>query len=98
MIIIVCGKMRASVVGAITRRALLKYRRTLGDVEDNSPLFQSRTGERFTGSGLRLVFRRLAIKTGIKVSPHAMRHTMVILSRRAGMDELTLMNLFGHQT
>jgi integrase/recombinase XerD len=89
------GKARSAVIGALTRRALLKYRRTVQDTSDNAPLFQSRTRERFTGSGLRLVFRRLSLKTGIKVSPHAMRRTFAILSLRAGMNTLHLQNLGG---
>jgi len=90
------GKARSAVVGASTRRALLAYRRTLADVSDNAPLFQARGGTRFTGSGLRLVYRRLSEQTGICVSPHAMRRTFVILSLRADMDVLHLQALLGH--
>lgn len=87
-------KDRASVVGATVRRALLKYRRTVSH-EDDMPLFQSRTGQRFTGSGLRVVYLRLSKKTGIHVTPHAMRRTMVALSLEAGMDVLHLQGLGG---
>jgi integrase len=91
------GKARSVVVGALTRRSLLKYRRTLS-VDATSPLFQSRTRERLTGQGLRLVYRRLAIKTGIKgLSPHAMRRTFTILSLRANMSVLTIQSLLGHE-
>lgn len=93
------GKARSAVVGALTRRSLLKYRRTIGGTNLElpiTPLFQSRTHERLTGQGLRLVFRRLAIKTGIKgLSPHAMRRTFAILSLRADMNLLTLQHLGG---
>jgi integrase/recombinase XerD len=91
------GKARSVVIGALTRRSLLKYRRTIS-VDATSPLFQSRTRERLTGQGLRLVYRRLAIKTGIKgLSPHAMRRTFTILSLRANMSVLTVQSLLGHE-
>lgn len=90
------GKARSVVVGTLTRRSLLKYRRTLENVSEDAPLFQSRTRERLTGQGIRLIYRRLAIKTGIKgLSPHAMRRTFTILSLRARMDLLTLQHLGG---
>lgn len=90
------GKARSAVVGAVTRRNLLKYRRTLQNTLKTCPLFQSRTKERLTGQGLRLVYRRLSIKTGIKgLSPHCMRRTFAILSLRADMNLLTLQHLGG---
>jgi site-specific recombinase XerD len=89
-------KDRSAVIGATTRRALLAYRRTLSDRDGAAtPVFQSRYGERFTGSGLRCIFRRLSKRTGIAVSPHAMRRTFAILSLRAGMGALHLQNLGG---
>jgi len=92
------GKSRSAVIGAMTRRVLLSYRRTLANTSENAPLFQSRGGARFTGSGLRLVFTRLSRKTGIPVSPHAMRRTFVILSLRGNMDVLHLQALLGHSS
>jgi site-specific recombinase XerD len=90
-------KDRASVIGATTRRALLKYKRTI-DHADHLPLFQSRTGERFTGTGVLLIFHRLSKKTGIHVTPHAMRRTFVALSLEAGMDVLHLQGLGGWES
>jgi integrase/recombinase XerD len=91
------GKARSAVIGASTRRVLLQYRRTLTNVLDTTPLFQARGSARFTGSGLRLVYRRLSKKTGIKgLSPHAMRRTFVILSLRADMSPLHLQAMLGH--
>jgi site-specific recombinase XerD len=93
------GKARSAVIGASTRRALLSYRRTIKDVSDNSPLFQARGNTRFTGSGLRLVYCRLAKRTGIKgLSPHAMRRTFVILSLRADMSPLHVQAILGHSS
>jgi integrase len=88
------GKARISRIGATTRRALLAYRRTLADRE--GVLFQTKTGTRFTGTGLQLVYGRLSKFTGIHVTPHAMRRTFVILSLRAGMGEIYLQGPLGH--
>ncbi len=92
------GKARSAVIGASTRRTLLAYRRTLDNTSDNAPVFQSKGGVRFTGWGLLLVFRRLTKRTGIHVSPHALRRTFVILSLRAEMDVLHLQALLGHSS
>jgi integrase len=88
-------KDRSAVVGVNTRRALLRYRRTLPH-EDHMPIFQSRTGDRLTGTGLLLIFRRLSKRTGIHVTPHSMRRTFTILSLRAGMSVLHIQALLGH--
>lgn len=86
-------KDRSAVISPTTRRALLQYRRT---VTPGNALFLSRTGERLTGSGVLLIFRRLSKVTGLKVTPHALRRTFTILSLRAGMDVLHLQAILGH--
>ena len=91
-------KDRTAVIGALTRRALLKYRRTVADHSDNAPIFQTDEGTRFTGNGMLAVFRRLQKRTGIHVNPHAMRRTFAILSLRAGMSPLHLQNLGGWES
>jgi len=107
-------KDRSAVIGAVTRRALLAYRRyhdgkgrnwlhratgsgglIVKPPEENAPLFQTRTGSRFTGNGLMMFFRRLSKRTGIQVTAHALRRTFVILSLRAGMNPLYLQHLGG---
>ena len=90
------GKARSAVIGASSRRAILAYRRTLSEVTEASPMFQARGGTRFTGTGLMLVFRRLSKRTGIHITPHALRRTFVILSLRADMDVLHLQAMLGH--
>ena len=92
------GQARSTVVGAVARRELLAYRRTIKNTSDDAPLFQSKEGLRLTGWGLRLVFRRLSKRTGIAVSPHAMRRTFVILSLRGDMDVLHLQAMLGHSS
>ena len=88
-------KDRSAVIGATTRRALLAYRRTLAE---HGVLFQSRNGQRFTGPGLLRIFQRLSKRTGIHVTPHALRRTFVILSLRNGMDVLHLQAMLGHES
>jgi integrase/recombinase XerD len=87
-------KDRISVIGAKTKKALMRYRRNV-EHSPSKPLFQSRTNERLTGTGLLIIYRRLSQKTGIKITPHAMRRTWTILSLRAGMRPLHLQNLGG---
>jgi len=82
------GTARSAVAGASTRRAVLAYRRTIANTTDDAPLFQARQGARFTGSGLLQILRRLSTKTGLHITPHALRRTFVILSLRADMDVL----------
>jgi site-specific recombinase XerD len=86
-------KDRSAVIGATVRRVLLAYRRTLADRD--GALFQTRDGRRFTGDGFIQIFNRLKKKTGIHVSPHALRRTFTILSLRAGMNPLHLQHLGG---
>ena len=87
-------KDRSAVISPTTRRALLAYRRTLKSHEE--ALFISRTGQRLTGSGMLIVFRRLSKRTGLHITPHVLRRTFVILSLRSGMDVLHLQAMLGH--
>jgi len=87
-------KDRSAVISPTTRRALLKYRSSLKVRHD--ALFISRTGERLTGTGILLIFRRLSKVTGLHITPHALRRTFVILSLRSGMDVLHLQAILGH--
>ncbi len=89
-------KDRSSVIGAITRRALLAYRRTLANSVDIAPLFQTQAGCRFTSDGFIQIFHRLTNRTKIYVSPHCLRRTFVIMSLRNGMDVLHIQALLGH--
>jgi integrase/recombinase XerD len=89
------GKARSVVIGATTRRALLKYRRTVPDHTEDAPLFQAKGGGRFTGKGFREIFVRLSKRSGIQVNAHSLRRTWAILCLRAGMDVLNLQALGG---
>jgi site-specific recombinase XerD len=69
---------RSTRVGVKARQALLRYRKTVLHEKD-MPMFQSRTGNRFTGSGLLLIFRRLSKSTGIHITPDALRRRLTVL-------------------
>lgn len=90
-------KARSVVIGVHTRRALLKYRREV-DSGDEKPLFQTRSGGRFTASGLRSWMLRISKRANIHISPHALRRTFATLSLRAGMNVIQLQGLLGHST
>jgi len=91
------GKARSVVVGVTTRRALLAYRRRINP-EAGDPLFQTQQGGRLTGNGLRSLLLRLSERSGVQVSPHALRRTFATMSLRAGMNLLHLQGLLGHST
>ncbi|MEW6400824.1 MAG: tyrosine-type recombinase/integrase [Chloroflexota bacterium] len=96
---VVCGKGRkdrSTVIAPTVRRTLLAYRKTSGDHANDAPVFQTRSGRRFTGSGLLQVFRRISADAGIHVTPHALRRTFTILSLRSGADVLHLQAELGH--
>lgn len=88
-------KDRTVIIGVTTRRALLAYRRTIVH-DDDSPLIQTNKGTRLTAMGIRSALLRIEERSGIRVSPHALRRTFATLSRRAGMDLLELQALMGH--
>jgi len=91
------GKARSVVVGIKTRRALLKYRRTI-DHEAQKPLFQTEHGNRFSFPGLRSCLLRISERAGVHVSPHILRRTFATLSLRSGMNPLHLQGLLGHSS
>lgn len=91
------GKPRSVVVGVKTRRALLAYRRKVSH-NDSDPLFQTIDGKRLTAGGLRSILLRLSRKSGVYISPHALRRTFATLSLKAGMNPLHLQGLLGHST
>jgi integrase/recombinase XerC len=90
-------KARSVFIGVKTRRALLRYRRTVSH-EDNDPLFQTQTGTRLTPSGFRQVIRRISEKSNIPFSAHDLRRTFATLSLKAGMNVLHLQSLLGHSS
>ena len=84
-------------IGVKTRRALLRYRRTVSH-EDNDPVFQTQAGTRFTPSGFRQVIRRISEKSGIPFSAHDLRRTFCTLGLRAGLGIFHLQSILGHSS
>lgn len=91
------GKARTVVAGNTTRRALLRYKRTVTS-DDDKPLFQTELGGRFALNSLNSFCARLSKTSGIKVSPHALRRTFATMSLKAGMNLMYLQGLMGHAT
>lgn len=87
-------KARSVFIGVKTRRALLRYRRTISH-EDKDPIFQTQTGTRFTPSEFRQVIRRISEKSGIPFSAHDLRRTFATLSLRAGLNVLHYTKFIG---
>ena len=59
-------------------------------------LSRGRGRRRYSGTGFLTIFRKLSKKTGIHVTPHALRRMFAILSLRAGMDALHLQAMLSH--
>ena len=90
-------KGRSVVIGINTRRTLLAYRRTVIHT-DETPLFQTYDGQRLKPLGLRSMFKRLSKRTGLHITPHALRRTFATLSVKAGMNLLHLQAMLGHSS
>jgi site-specific recombinase XerD len=88
-------KPRNVYIGDKSRHFLRRY---LKERDDYSPaLWVSRTGERLTETGLRMMLRRRAAEADVPVpSPHDFRRAFALERWRAGVDILTLSKLMGH--
>lgn len=88
-------KPRNVYMGEKSRQVLKRY---LKQRKDYSPaLWISRSGERLTEAGLRMMLRRRAAQAGVLIpSPHDFRRAFALERWRAGVDILTLSKLMGH--
>jgi len=86
---------RVVILGARSRRAILRHRRSVPHAE-RDPLWQTADGLRLSYAGLREVLRRAGDRAGVKVTPHALRRTFATLALRGGMNLLHLAALMGH--
>lgn len=88
-------KPRNVYMGDKARQTLRKYLRERRDF--NPALWISRSGERLSETGLRMMLRRRAAHGGVPVpSPHDFRRAFALERWRAGVDILTLSKLMGH--
>jgi site-specific recombinase XerD len=98
MILIRSGKGRKPrnvYLGDRSRQILRRYVKERRDY--NPALWVSRSGERLTETGLRMMLRRRAAQAGVSApSPHDFRRAFAIERWRAGVDILTLSKLMGH--
>jgi len=90
-------KSRSVILGAITRRVLLSYKRKL-NIQEIDPVFQTNRAKRFTHSGFRSLLVRLSERSEIRVSAHALRRSFVVLSLKGGMSLAHIQALMGHST
>ena len=88
-------KPRNAYLGDKSRQVLRRYIKARTDY--NPALWVSRSGERLTETGLRMMLRRRAARAVVPVpSPHDFRRAFAIERWRAGVDILTLSKLMGH--
>lgn len=78
-----------TVIGARTRRALLKWRRRVPH-EPGDSVFG------LTGSGVRQALRRLGDRAGVKLTAHALRRSFATMSLAGGISPFHLKTLMGH--
>lgn len=90
-------KPRNVYLGEKSRQTLRRYLRERAD--DSPALWLSRSGERLSDSGLRMMLRRRAEMAGVPApSPHDFRRAFAIERWRAGVDILTISRLMGHSS
>ena len=88
-------KPRNVYLGEKSRHILRRYVKQRKD--HNPALWVSRSGERLTETGLRMLLRRRSATAGVPVpSPHDFRRAFALERWRAGVDILTLSKLMGH--
>ena len=101
------GKSRCCPFSRETRKMIYQYLKERGitEADKNAPLFVSergpRTGDRLQQYALIHIYRRLGIAgkvTGVRCSPHTMRHTFAISFLRAGGNVFTLKTILGHES
>jgi integrase/recombinase XerC/integrase/recombinase XerD len=96
------AKERMVPIGGVAQKALLRYvyrfrPEPLDPGEDT--LFLTPEGRAMSVNGVRLVIRRLALKSGVKrLHPHLCRHTFATNYLMNGGDVFTLQQILGHTT
>jgi site-specific recombinase XerD len=93
------NKRRVLCFGQETAAALWSYARAVPR-EAGDPLFISERGAPLTVSGLRRAVKRLGAAaglTGVRISPHTLRHSFSLAYVRAGADAIQLQQALGHE-
>lgn len=101
------GKTRTVYFGRETATAIWRYRSEPRNVDlpEDAPLFRSDRGDSYgealTDSGMRQLFGRLgdaAGITGVRCSPHTVRHTAAVWLLSNGANAFTVKEILGHTT
>jgi integrase/recombinase XerD len=79
-------------------RAYEREREAAGYAATSAYFLTERTGERLAEGAIRRLFTTIRAKTGLRVSPHMLRHTFVTLLRQVGVEDRLTMDLAGHAT
>jgi len=92
------GKVRAVFAGQKTRRALRAYLKERGNVNDDAPLFATRSKTRLTYMGLRSMIKRRADAAGVHPpAVHAFRRGCALALLRNGADVVSVARVLGHR-
>jgi integrase len=94
-----------------TQKALVRYSQETGTMEDkDAPVFRAEggptAGEPLTVGGLRKIIKGICAAAGVtsedsssqRICTHTFRNTAAVNFLRAGGDQMTLMNLLGHNS
>lgn len=99
------NKKRTVYMGVAARRALWRYLETdRREARTDEPVFVSvggtRSGSGFTNTGVHLIVAKAgkaAKLTGVRCSPHTLRHTFAVNFLRGGGNLFELQQLMGHE-
>ena len=91
------AKDRFVYIGGKAHRALARYWNTRDDdLEDDAPAWLDNRGKALQFWGLRQLFYRLEVRSGVHITAHAFRRTFAIEMLRNGCDVYSLQRLMGH--
>ena len=90
------GKDRMVYLGGKAHRALVRYWNTRDDLLDGAPCWMDSHGKGLQYWGLRQLFYRLEVRSGVHITAHAFRRTFAIEMLRNGCDVYSLQRLMGH--
>jgi integrase/recombinase XerC len=95
------NKQRTVYMGRTCGQVMWDYHNSMGERSPEDALFESRDGGHLKPNGLGQVVRengRRARVTGVRCSPHTIRHSYAVETLEAGASEIYLMRSMGHKT